>query len=212
MEKKNFGNLGDSELAALERFRKRRAKLENDLQAAEKVKAAPIPTVTPITPIAQPLEQSKTTLEKENKAAALKNQMVALLNTEIHKLFKAGLDDGKLITLDIQSDSGNVISTENLSPEKLAEMSLSDLNKIRFRVDILNQIIDSSRKIWEKKANLPEILQQANISTSKSYEIVEQASDEKEFFEFFCYVLTQETSTNLMNLFYAFKNYLNKNR
>lgn len=198
MDNDNLGNLGSAELAALERFRKRKIKLDSELG------------VTTTVPVAQPNDAPRTLTERETKSVNIKKQMVSLLAIEIKKLFSTGLDDGKLITMDIESDSGKVINPDNLSEEKLEQMSLSELSKIRFRVDVLNQIIVVVQKIRERKTNLFQILEQAGIKTAKSYNLVEQAGDDKEYLELFCYLLCQETSTNLMSLYYACKNYITK--
>ncbi len=189
-------NLGEAELAALERFRKRKAKLDTEAIVKEsKTDTVEIPGA------------AKSLTDREIKAVNVKKQMVTLLALEIKKLFKSGLDDGKLITLDIQSDSGSVINPDNLSDERLAEMSLSELSKIRFRVDILNQIIETARKIYQRKESLSQIFAKFGVKTSGNYQMTSQADDEKEFLELVCYVLCQETSINLMNIYYACKNF-----
>lgn len=219
MENDNLSNLGATELAALERFRKRKIKIDGvEGDAAPAAPAATplkfnlsisIPTKgeTAAAPSKIGSEIPKTSADRENKTAAVKKQMVSLLAAEIQRLFRTGLDDGKLITLDIESDSGKFISPDNLSEDKLEQMSLSELSKIRFRVDVLNQIIDTARKIGSLKENVSKILEQAGVKTFQNYHLVEQASDDQEFLELFCYVLSQETSTNLMSLYYACRNY-----
>ncbi len=222
MDNENLSNLGAAELAALERFRKRKIKLDGGegaaapaFPSANPIKIGnPIPpspakvgSATPASPTKLGADIPRNLTDRESKTASVKKQMVSLLAAEIQKLFRTGLDDGKLITLDIESDSGKVISPDNLSEEKLEQMSLSELSKIRFRVDVLNQIIDAARKMSSHKDNTQKILELAGVKTAKNYNIVEQASDDQEFLELFCYVLSQETSTNLMSLYYACKNY-----